>query len=143
MGGMNSLYTAEATAWGGREGRAASSDGNLDLQLRPPKELGGPDGGGATNPEQLLAAAWAGCFHSALKLVAKSEKLDVSESAVTVRVSLGMDDAGFGLTAAIEAELPGIDHDTAVALVNRSHEVCPFSKATLDNVPVTLAVTDS
>ena len=83
---MDVLYTAEATAWGGREGRAASSDGKLDVQLRVPKELGGP-GGDGTNPEELFAAGYAACFHSALKLVAKRMKLDASESAVTARLA--------------------------------------------------------
>jgi lipoyl-dependent peroxiredoxin len=139
---MQVLYTAESTAWGGRDGRAATSDGHLDVVLSTPKELGGP-GGDGTNPEQLLATGWAGCFHSALKLVARAEGLDVSESAVTVRVGFAMDDkASFSLTAEIEAELPGLEHDAAVALVERSHQVCPFSKATRDNVPVTLTVTE-
>ena len=139
---MTRLYTAEATAWGGREGRAASSDGNVDVQLVVPSELGGP-GGPGTNPEQLLATAWAGCFHSALKIVARRQKVDVSESAVTVRVGLGADDAGgFGLSADIEAELPGVPRDDAVALVEAAHAVCPFSNATRDNVDVHLEVTD-
>lgn len=139
---MQALYTAESTAWGGRDGRAASSDGNVDVQLVAPKELGGPGTPGGTNPEQLMATGWAGCFHSALKLVGKAQKVDVAESAVTVRVALGMDDSGgFGLTAEIEAELPGVDPDTARSLVEKTHEVCPFSKATAGNVPVSLIVT--
>ena len=139
---MERLYTAEATAWGGREGRAASSDGNVDVQLVVPSELGGP-GGAGTNPEQLLATAWAGCFHSALKIVARRPKVDVSESAVTVRVALGANDSGgFGLSADIEAELPGVPRDDAVALVEAAHAVCPFSNATRDNVDVHLEVTD-
>jgi len=139
---MKALYTAESTAWGGREGRAASSDGNLDVQLVPPKELGGAGTAGATNPEQLMATGWAGCFHSALKLVAKSQKVDVAESAVTVRVSLGMDDGGgFGISAEIEAELPGVDPDTANALVEQTHKVCPYSRATAGNIDVSLVVT--
>ena len=138
---MQVLYTAEATAWGGREGRSASSDGNLDVQLVVPKELGGP-GGAGTNPEQLFAAGYAGCFHSALKLVARGMKLDVSESAVTVRVGIGADDrGGFGLTAEIEAELPGIDGEQAQALVEKAHQVCPYSNATRGNVEVALKVT--
>lgn len=138
---MKKLYTAEATAWGGREGRAASSDSNVDVQLVPPKELGGA-GGSGTNPEQLFAVGWAGCFHSALKLVAKSQKIDVAESAVTVRVSLVMDDSGgFGLSAEIEAELPGVDADAGRALIEATHQVCPYSKATAGNVPVELVLT--
>ena len=137
---MNVLYTAEATAWGGREGRAASSDGVLDVQLVLPKELGGP-GGAATNPEQLFAAGYAACFHSALKLVAGGQGVDASESAVTARVGIGANDkGGFGLEVALEAELPGVDRDTAMALVEKAHEVCPYSNATRGNVEVTLTV---
>jgi osmotically inducible protein OsmC len=136
------LYTSEATAWGGREGRSASSDGNLDVQLVVPKELGGP-GGPGTNPEQLFAAGYAGCFHSALKVVARGRKLDVSESAVTVRVGLGPDDSGgFGLTAEIEAELPGLDREEAMALVEAAHQVCPYSNATRGNVDVNLTLSE-
>lgn len=140
---MQVLYEAEATAWGGREGRAASSDGNLEVELVIPKELGGP-GGVGTNPEQLFATGYAGCFHSALKLVAAKRKVDVSESAVTVRVGIGPNKlgTGFGLAVAIEAELPGLDHDAALQLVEAAHQVCPYSNATRGNVDVTLAVTE-
>ena len=139
---MQVLYTAEATAWGGREGRAASSDGVLDLQLAVPKELGGP-GGAASNPEQLFAAGYAACFHSALKLVAKGQGVNVDESAITARVGIGANDSGgFGLQVELEAELPGVDQDTAKALVDRAHEVCPYSNATRGNVEVTLSVTE-
>ena len=139
---MQVLYTAEATAWGGRDGRAASSDNVLDVQLAVPKELGGP-GGAATNPEQLFAAGYAACFHSALKLVAKGQGVNADESAVTARVGIGADDAGgFGLTVELEAELPGVDRPTAEALVARAHEVCPYSNATRGNVDVALSITD-
>ena len=139
---MNVLYTAEATAWGGREGRAASSDGVLDVQLAIPKALGGP-GGDKTNPEQLFAAGYAACFHSALKLVAAGQKVDVSESAITARVGIGANDAGgFGLEVELEAELPGVEPDVAKALVDKAHEVCPYSNATRGNVEVTLTIVD-
>ena len=138
---MKPLSTAEATAWGGREGRAASSDSNVDVQLTPPKELGGP-GGAGTNPEQLFAVGWAGCFHSALKIIAKQRSVDVAESAVTVRVTLNLDDSGgVALSAEIEAELPGVDGETARAIIEQTHKVCPYSKATNGNVPVELIVT--
>jgi Ohr subfamily peroxiredoxin len=137
---MNVLYTAEATAWGGREGRAASSDGVIDVQLRIPKEMGGP-GGAFTNPEQLFATGYAACFHSALKLIAAREKVDVSESAVTAKVGIGANDAGgFGLQVGLEAELPGVDRAVAEDLVAKAHEVCPYSNATRGNIEVTLAV---
>ncbi|HEV7886705.1 MAG TPA: organic hydroperoxide resistance protein [Acidimicrobiales bacterium] len=139
---METLYTAEATAWGGREGRAASTDGHVDVQLVVPKELGGP-GGPGTNPEQLFATGYAGCFHSALKLVARGAKVDVAESAVTVRVGIGPNDSGgFGLAVEIDAELPGVDRDTAQSLIERAHEVCPYSNATRGNVEVKLTVVE-
>jgi lipoyl-dependent peroxiredoxin len=136
---MNILYTAEATAWGGREGRTCSSDGILDVTLAVPKELGGP--GEATNPEQLFAAGYAGCFHSALKLIGRREKIDLSESAVTARVGLGMNDqGGFNIAVELEAEMPGVDHDVAERLVEQAHQVCPYSNATRGNVDVKLSV---
>lgn len=137
---MNILYTAEATAWGGREGRVASSDNVLDLQLVVPKGLGGP-GGDKTNPEQLFAAGYSACFHSALKLIAAGQKLDVSESAITARVGIGATDSGaFNLAVELEAELPGIEREAAEALVAQAHEVCPYSNATRGNIEVTLTV---
>jgi Ohr subfamily peroxiredoxin len=137
---MDVLYTAEATAWGGREGRAASSDGVLDLELRIPKEMGGP-GGPHTNPEQLFATGYAACFHSALKLVAAGQKVDVSESAVTAKVGIGNDGhGGFGLRVDLEAEMPGVERSAAEDLVAKAHQVCPYSKATRGNIDVTLTV---
>jgi osmotically inducible protein OsmC len=134
------LYTAEATAWGGREGRVASSDGVVDIELAIPKEMGG-SGGAKSNPEQLFAAGYAACFHSALKLVARQEKVDVDESAITARVGIGPDDkGGFGLAVELEAELPGVDPAVATKLAERAHEVCPYSNATRGNVEVTLTV---
>ena len=136
---MDVLYTAEATAWGGREGRSASSDGMLDVQLRIPKELGGP--GGGTNPEELFAAGYAGCFHSALKRVASGMKLDVSESAITARVGLGANDAGgFGLAVELVGELPGLSAEQGRELLEKAHQVCPYSNATRGNVEVTLTL---
>jgi osmotically inducible protein OsmC len=136
----DTLYSALATAWGGREGRVATSDNKLSLQLSFPKELGG-DGVG-TNPEQLFAAGYSACFHSALKLIAAQRNIDVSESAVSVTVNLLGGD-GFSIGAKIEAELPGIDHESALDLVAAAHEVCPYSKATRGNIPVELSVTQS
>jgi lipoyl-dependent peroxiredoxin len=135
---MQILYTAEATAWGGREGRTASSDGILDLTLTVPKELGGP--GGGTNPEQLFAAGYASCFHSALKIVARREKIDVSESAVTARVGLGAKDDYFNIAVEIEVEISNVEHGLARDLAEKAHHVCPYSNATRGNVEVTLKV---
>lgn len=138
---MNILYTAEATAWGGREGRVVSSDKVLDLDLAIPTSMGGP-GGDKSNPEQLFAAGYSACFHSALKLVAAAEKVDVSESAVTAKVGIGANDSGgFGLQVELEAELPDVEQSVAEALVAKAHEVCPYSNATRGNVDVTLTVT--
>lgn len=137
---MDIIYQAEATAWGGREGRAASSDGVLDLQLVVPTAMGGP-GGDGTNPEQLFATGYAACFHSALKLVARAEKIDASESAVTAKVGIGPNDSGgFGLQVALELEIEGVDRDTAQMLLEKAHQVCPYSNATRGNIEVTLAV---
>jgi Ohr subfamily peroxiredoxin len=141
---VQASYEAEGTAWGGRDGRAASSDGRLDFQLSIPKEMGGP-GGEGTNPEQLFAVGYAACFHSALKLVAGKEHLDVSASAISVRIGIGKDDAdgGFGLRAEIVGELPGMAADEARSLMDKAHTVCPYSKATRSNIEVTLSVVES
>ena len=137
---MDVLYTAEATAWGGREGRAAASEGNLDVQLRVPKELGGP-GGDGTNPEELFATGYAACFHSALKLVAAGMKLDVSESAITARVGIGPNGAGgFGLAVELVGELPNLSAEQGNELLAKAHEVCPYSNATRGNVDVALSL---
>jgi Ohr subfamily peroxiredoxin len=135
---MDILYTAEATAWGGREGRVSSDDGILDVQVTVPEVLGGP--GGATNPEQLFAAGYAACFHSALKLVARRAKVDVSESAVTARVGLGATESYFGLEVELEAELPDVERSVAEELVATAHTVCPYSNATRGNIEVKLTV---
>jgi lipoyl-dependent peroxiredoxin len=138
---MNAIYTAEATAWGGRNGRAASSDGNLDVTLVPPKELGGP-GGEGTNPEQLMAAGYAGCFHNALLLVARGQKIDVTDSAVTAKVGLGDNgQGGFGMSITLHTEIHGIDQAKAEELVAATEKVCPFSNATRGNVNLQLEVT--
>ena len=121
---MPTLYTAIASSTGqGRNGHVRSSDGLLELDLATPKEMGGP--GGASNPEQLFAAGYAACFHSALKSIAAKGKVDVTDSAVTAEVGIGPDDAGgFGLSVALLVELSGVDQDTADALVEAAHGVC-------------------
>ena len=137
---MDVLYTATAHATGdGRNGHAQSDDGILDFDLRIPKEMGGP--GGATNPEQLFAAGYAACFHSALKVVAGRDKLDVSGTEVSASVGIGTNDAGgFGLTVQLDVHAPALDRATAEALVAKAHEVCPYSNATRGNIDVTLSV---
>ena len=137
---MAAVYTAVATATGeGREGHTRSSDGLVDVDLAVPREMGGP--GGATNPEQLFAAGYAACFHSALKAVARRESVTFTDSAVTAEVGIGPDDAGgFGLEITLHVELGGVDQATAETLVEAAHQVCPYSNATRGNVPVTLEV---
>jgi Ohr subfamily peroxiredoxin len=132
------LYTATATAFGGREGRVASDDGILDLQVVPPAGLGGK--GGATNPEQLFAAGYSACFGSALAHVARAQKIRTGPVEITAKVGIGPIDGGFGLTVALEARIPELPREQAEALVRAAHEVCPYSNATRGNVPVSLAV---
>lgn len=99
--------------------------------------------GAGTNPEQLFAVGYAACFHSALRLVAREHKADVTDSAVGARVTLGAaDDGAFGLAVELEIVLPNVDHDTATELAEAAHRVCPYSNATRGNIEVTLTVTD-
>ena len=137
---MDILYTATAHATGdGRNGHATSDDGILDVDLRAPKELGGA--GGATNPEQLFAAGYAACFHSAIKVVASREKLDVTGTEVSASVGLGMNAAGgFNIAVELDVHAPALDRAAAEALVAKAHEVCPYSNATRGNVEGTLTV---
>ncbi|NMO04080.1 organic hydroperoxide resistance protein [Gordonia sp. TBRC 11910] len=139
---MSAIYTAEALATGeGRNGHGRTSDGRLDLDLAIPAEMGGS--GQGTNPEQLFAVGYAACFHSALQLVARQEKADVTDSSVGARVGIGPNDAGgFALQVTLEVTLPNLDHDTAQALADKAHQVCPYSNATRGNIPVTITVSD-
>jgi len=137
---MDLIYTAEATARGGREGEVVSEDGALDLLLAYPKAVGGP-GGETTNPEQLLAAAWSACFHNALQRVAGKE-LDTTGSSVTARIGLGAVGKAFALEATLVGHLPALDRADAEGLMSRTHEVCPISRAIGSNIPVTLEVMD-
>lgn len=133
------LYTARATAHGGRSGHAVSSDGILDVDLQPPKEMGGP--GGATNPEQLFAAGYAACFQSALAVVGRRAGVDTSASLVQADVSIGtIHGGGYGLAVVLKITMPGVDRDTARSLTDAAHEVCPYSNATRGNIDVTLEV---
>jgi lipoyl-dependent peroxiredoxin len=135
---MDALYTAKATAKGGRAGKVKSSDGVLDLDLAMPKSLGGDGSEGATNPEQLFAAGYAACFDSALNLVAGKEKKKI-ESEVSAEVSIGKDtDGGFKLGVTLSVSVSGVELDEAKQLVEKAHGVCPYSKATDGNIEVTL-----
>lgn len=135
---MDALYTAVATA-NGREGRAVSSDGQIDLTLAMPPALGG-DGKG-TNPEQLFAAGYAACFASALGLVGSKAKVDTSDISVTAEVGIGKDGESFGLAVTLRVELPDeIESAEGQKLVEQAHQVCPYSKATRGNIQVDLVV---
>ena len=136
---MDMLYTAAATARGGREGEVVSDDGVLDLSLTLPKELGGP-GGDHTNPEQLFAAGYAACFHSALKRVAAGEKTDVEGSEITAKVGLGIDGSAFGLAVTLVGRFPSLSPEQGREIMDKAHTVCPYSRATRGNVDVTLEV---
>lgn len=134
---MKVLYTATVTSTGGRDGRATSDDGLLDVKLAPPKELGGA--GGATNPEQLFAAGYTACFIGAMKFVGGRDKIAVPAAvAVTANVGIGPreDGEGFGLTVTLNVSLPGLDAAAAQDLVDRAHKVCPYSHATRGNISV-------
>jgi Ohr subfamily peroxiredoxin len=135
------LYTARATAEGGRDGRTATDDGRLDVTLAAPVEMGGS--GEGTNPEQLFAAGYASCFHSALKITAQRMKLDAGGSTVSAEVGIGpmTEGVGYGISAALAVTLPEIaDRAQAEALVAAAHQVCPYSNATRGNVDVSLTV---
>jgi Ohr subfamily peroxiredoxin len=137
---MKILYTASATATGdGRDGKVRSSDGRIDFQLATPVELGGA--GGATNPEQLFAAGYASCFHNALRRVARTAQSDVEGSQVTAEVGIGPTGGGtFGLAVTLRIALPLVPADVAQKLVERAHQVCPYSNATRGNIDVQLVL---
>jgi Ohr subfamily peroxiredoxin len=134
------LYTAQATATGGREGRAASSDGVLDVQLSTPKELGGA-GGPGTNPEQLFAAGYSACFLGALKFVAGQDKVALpADTQITGRVGIGAIPSGFGIEVELTISVPGLPRGQIESLVEKAHIVCPYSNATRGNIDVTLVI---
>jgi osmotically inducible protein OsmC len=136
----NVLYTAKATATGGREGHARTSDGRVDVELDVPTEMGGA-GGPGTNPEQLFAVGYAACFQSALLRFAALRELDLRDSRFTARVGIGLvPSGGFGLVAALDLDAPGLVRSAAVELMKRAHESCPYSRATRGNIEVTLTV---
>jgi Ohr subfamily peroxiredoxin len=138
---VNVLYKTTASATGGRDGHAATEDGTLDVTLATPKELGGA-GGKGNNPEQLFAAGYSACFLGAMKFVASQGGPKVPNDAkVTATVGIGpRSEGGFGITAELKVALPGLPHDQAEALVEKAHQVCPYSNATRGNVDVKLSV---
>ncbi|TWF92731.1 organic hydroperoxide resistance protein [Saccharopolyspora dendranthemae] len=137
---MTVLYTAEATATGeGRNGRTRTSDGLVDLELAIPKEMGGS--GDATNPEQLFAAGYSACFHSALQLVARKKKVDIEGSSVTAEVGIGSNgEGGFGLSVALVVDLPGVPGEQAQQLAEAADAVCPYSNAVRGNIDLDVRV---
>lgn len=136
----NVLYRAKASARGGRDGRAISSDNVLDIKLTTPKELGGA-GGDGTNPEQLFAAGYSACFLGAMKFVAGQQKIQLpADTQVTGQVGIGPIPTGFGIEVELSISIPGMPRADAEALVKKAHIVCPYSNATRNNIDVTLTV---
>lgn len=133
------VYTAQATATGGRDGRARTSDGKVDVKLNPPVEMGGK--GDGTNPEQLFACGYSACFLGALKLVAGNEKVAVpADASITGLVGIGPIPNGFGIQVELKIMLPGMERALAKSLVDKAHILCPYSNATRGNVEVTLTL---
>ncbi|GAA1749143.1 organic hydroperoxide resistance protein [Rothia terrae] len=138
---MEAIYTTEALATGaGRDGSVRTADGSFEANLAIPTEMGGS--GKGNNPEQLFAAGYAACFHSALQMVARSQKKNIEGSSVGAKVSIGKEGEGFGLAVELEVIIPEMAHDEAQALADAAHQVCPYSNATRGNIPVTVTVSD-
>lgn len=139
---MDALYTAEAlSTGGGRDGHVRTADGKLDVDMRPPTEMGGS--GEGLNPELLFAAGYAACFHGALQAVARSEKVAIHDTTVGSRVHIGPNgEGGFLLAVELEVTIPEIEHDVAQRLADAAHQVCPYSHATRGNIEVTVTVVD-
>ncbi|MEO8900370.1 MAG: organic hydroperoxide resistance protein [Polyangiaceae bacterium] len=135
------LYTAVATATSGREGRAKTDDGLLDVALVPPKAMGG-SGVGGTNPEQLFAAGYAACFGSAAAHVARTQKIPAGPISITAKVSIGPAGVGFGLAVELVASIPELPREQATALLEAAHQVCPYSNATRGNIVVTVSLAE-
>jgi Ohr subfamily peroxiredoxin len=135
------LYTATATAKGGREGHIHSSDGVLDFDLKVPKELGGP-GGAGSNPEQLFAAGYSACFEGAVRYVAGQRKIAIKDASVTGHVGIcPREPTGFGIAVQLEVSLPGLDRAVAQDLIDTAHrDICPYSHATRGNVDVKITL---
>jgi len=140
---VKTLYIAEALASGeGREGNARTNDGKLDVTLASPVELGG--NGQGTNPEQLFAAGYAACFHSALRLAGRKARVDLTDSAVAAKIHFGALEGseGYGLAAKLEIALPALDRETAEQLVAKAHQICPYSNATRGNIAVDIKLVE-
>lgn len=136
---MKVIYTTEALAIGeGRNGSVRTSDGAFEANLATPKEMGGT--GQGNNPEQLFAAGYAACFHSALQLTARTQKKNIKGSSVGARVSIGETEGGFSLAVELEVTIPEMAIDEAQELANAAHQICPYSNATRNNIPVSITV---
>ena len=139
---MKTLYTIGATAKGGREGHVKSDNGVLDLEVRHPKALGGANDDFA-NPEMLFAAGYSACFDSALNRVIKLSKIETGDTTVTAKVGIGqIENGGFGLEVELHANIPGVSIEEAQSLIEKAHQVCPYSNATRGNIEVKLTVSN-
>ena len=135
---MKTFYTAKATAEGGRSGSVKTDDGKIDMNLSVPESMGG-DGGAGSNPEQFFASAYSACYGSALQSIAEKKGIDMGDFSVKASVSIGKTEKdNFQLAVILDSYIPGVDVETGEDLVNKAHEVCPFSRATRDNITVTL-----
>lgn len=140
---MKTLYTASATATGGRNGHVKSESGILDLQVRMPKALGGATDD-YTNPEMLFAAGYSACFDSALNRVITLSKVKTGTTTVTAKVSIGaIENGGFGLAVEMDVNVPEVSLEEAKQLVEKAHQICPYSNATRGNIEVLLSVTNN
>ena len=140
---MKAMYTAEATATGGRNGHVKSENDVLDLEVRTPKAMGGSNDNYA-NPEMLFAAGYSACFDSALNLVIKKGEVKTGETSVTAKISIGqIENGGFGLAAELAINIPEVSLEEAQELAEQAHQVCPYSNATRGNIEVKLTVTNN
>lgn len=138
---MKTLYTISVTAKGGRDGHVKSENGILELDVRTPKALGGASDDFA-NPEMLFAAGYSACFDSALNLVIRKSRIETGETTVNAKVSIGqIENGGFGLAVELDVNIPGVSQEEAQSLIEKAHQVCPYSNATRNNIEVKLAVT--
>ncbi len=138
---MKTLYTTSVTAKGGRDGHVKSENGILELDVRTPKALGGASDDFA-NPEMLFAAGYSACFDSALNLVIRKSRIETGETTVNAKVSIGqIENDGFGLAVELDVNIPGVSQEEAQSLIEKAHQVCPYSNATRNNIEVKLAVT--
>jgi Ohr subfamily peroxiredoxin len=133
------IYQAHATSTGGRDGTSRTSDGSLDVKLVVPKEMGGA--GGGVNPEQLFAAGYSACFIGAMKFVAGTEKIAMpADTSIAATVGIGPIPQGFGIEVQLAVSVPGMDRAAAQALIDKAHQVCPYSNATRGNIEVTITL---